>query len=220
MRPRLLDLFCGAGGAAMGYHRAGFDVVGVDVAPQPHYPFTFHQADAMTFPLDGFDVIHASPPCQDHSTLHHVAGVHDTGWMLAATIVRLRANGRPFVVENVPASRRAMPDAFTLCAAAFGMAPLKRHRRFLVEPILVLSPGCACNGADPVTGIYGDLAINDRRASSRGRTKVSMRAGVDTARRLLDCPWMDAAELTQAIPPAYTEYIGAQLIEAARFFGG
>ena len=76
-RPRLLDLFCGAGGAAMGYHMAGFDVVGVDINPQKNYPFEFHQADAMTFPLDGFDAIHASPPCQTYSALSHFSdGTH------------------------------------------------------------------------------------------------------------------------------------------------
>src|SRR5215471_16196174 len=88
-KPRLLDLFCGAGGAAMGYHRAGFEVVGVDIKPQPHYPFTFIQADAMMFRPEGFDVIHASPPCQDHSPLRSVAGKHGTGWMLQAVLLRL-----------------------------------------------------------------------------------------------------------------------------------
>jgi DNA (cytosine-5)-methyltransferase 1 len=99
-RPRLLDLFCGAGGAAMGYHRAGFDVVGVDIAPQPHYPFEFHQGDAMTWPLDGFDAIHASPPCQAYSSMGN-RGRRPAPDLLALTIARLRAHGAPFVVENV-----------------------------------------------------------------------------------------------------------------------
>src|SRR4249920_2873900 len=108
-RPRLLDLFSGAGGAAMGYHRAGFDVVGVDIDPQPRYPFEFHQGDAMTWPLDGFDAIHASPPCQAYSiatknsaTADHAAHVSATGHMLPDTISRLLSLTVPWVVENVP----------------------------------------------------------------------------------------------------------------------
>ena len=102
-RPRLLDLFCCAGGAAMGYHQAGFDVVGVDIKPQPRYPFEFHQADAMTYPLDGFDAVHASPPCQDHSATKHLHGrAHGTAWMLDGTRERLLAQSTPWVIENVP----------------------------------------------------------------------------------------------------------------------
>src|SRR5215471_16089205 len=99
---KLLDLFCGAGGAAMGYHRAGFDVTGVDNRPQPRYryPFTFVQADAMTFPLAGFDAIHASPPCQGYSV---TASLHDAEYPKLIELVRasLSAAGVPYVIENV-----------------------------------------------------------------------------------------------------------------------
>src|SRR6516225_6131392 len=117
-RPRLLDLFCGAGGAAMGYHRAGFDVTGVDIRPQPRYPFRFVQADAMTYPLDGWDVIHASPPCQDHSSLRSRADEHGTGWMLDATLERLAAQSASWVVENVGAAHNRAD--FLLCGEMFG----------------------------------------------------------------------------------------------------
>src|SRR6478609_10194624 len=103
-RPRLLDLFCGAGGAAMGYQRAGFDVVGVDINPQPHYPFEFHQGDAMTWPLDGFDAIHASPPCQQYSAMGNRGRAARKPCLfpdlLAAVIDRLDEHGAPYVVEN------------------------------------------------------------------------------------------------------------------------
>ncbi len=124
-RPRLLDLFCGAGGAAEGYCRAGFAVTGVDISSQPRYPFTFIQADAMTFPLDGFDAVHASPPCQDHSATRDFGGDHGTGWMLTATRDRLAASGLPWVIENVRGAPMAsQPDlfgahGFTLCGCMF-----------------------------------------------------------------------------------------------------
>src|SRR5271157_4335910 len=106
MIPKLLDLFCGAGGASEGYHRAGFEVVGVDINPQPHYPFKFIQADAMTFPLDGYDVIHASPPCQAYT----VAGYNERARgkiypdLLDAIRQRLIENAKPWIIENVPGS--------------------------------------------------------------------------------------------------------------------
>lgn len=212
-RPRLLDLFCCAGGAAMGYHRAGFDVVGVDVEPQPRYPFEFHQADAMTYPLDGFDAVHASPPCQDHTSLAFTRGgeAHGTAWMLPATIHRLAASGLPYVVENVPGAD--MPGAFTLCGRSFGIAKLRRHRLFLTN-VPVLVPPCGCDRRVQPIGIYGDLSKNDRKVTNSKDGYVRMRAGVATARELLGCPWMEAHELTQAIPPAYTEHIGGFLLAA------
>jgi len=189
-RPRLLDLFCGAGGAAMGYHRAGFDVVGVDIAPQPHYPFEFHQADALTWPPDGFDAIHASPPCQ------HYANV--TGWrgsrddhpdLLPATLDRLAGCGVPWVVENVP---EAIPWAdLMLCGSSFGLR-VRRHRHFLTGlPIFALVAPCCHDDSLPFMH-KGERAYADA----------------------MGCPWMTNREAREAIPPAYTEWIGAQLLEA------
>jgi DNA (cytosine-5)-methyltransferase 1 len=228
MKPRLLDLFCGAGGAGMGYHQAGFEVVGVDIEPQPRYPFEFHQADAValledlidgwpcgTIPghLDEFDAIHASPPCQDHTELAFGKlgrrESHGTGWMLAAMIEQLPETGLPYVIENVP--RAHMPGAFILCGRSFGIERLKRHRKFLVDfPVLV--PPCACSRKVRPVGVYGDLSKNDRSMGRNPDGYRRTRAGVATARELLGCPWMEAAELSQAIPPAYTRFIGEQLI--------
>jgi len=206
-RPRLLDLFSGAGGAARGYADAGFDVVGVD---QPRYPYEFHRADALTFPLDGYDAIHASPPCHDHTPTSNIAGVDGTGWMLAATIRRLREQAAPWVVENVPGAAADMAGAFTLCGRSFGIQKLRRHRLFLTSvPMLV--PPCACGPGQPI-GIYGDLSRNDRAVRGSKDGYVRQRAGVQTARDLLGCPWMEAHELTQAIPPAYTRFVGEHLL--------
>jgi DNA (cytosine-5)-methyltransferase 1 len=200
-RPRLLDLFCGAGGAAMGYSRAGFDVVGVDNRPQPRYPFEFHQGDAMTWPLDGYDAIHASPPCQDHMrtpgpTAHH----HGTGWMLSATRARLIANGKPWVIENVPGA--AMTTHLVICGCVVGLGELERERWFETWPPL-FDLRAPCLHEQPVIGVYGNT----------GRKKGQRRAGVADWQRAMGIDWMIARELSQAIPPAYTEHIGRQLLD-------
>lgn len=214
-RPRILDLFCGAGGAARGYQLAGFHVTGVDHRPQPRYAGdVFIQADAMTFPLDGYDAVHASPPCQDHSPLRSIAGEHGTGWMLEATRTRLRESGLPYVLENVEAA--AMPGSLVLCGTEFGLADgeqwLRRHRRFESNVFLLGAGGCQCSRSTSPTGVYGDLARNDRLIRHSKRGDVMLRAGVTTARALLGCDWMTGPELSQAIPPAYCTFIGEQLL--------
>jgi DNA (cytosine-5)-methyltransferase 1 len=202
-RPRLLDLFCGAGGAAMGYARAGFEVVGVDVADQPHYPFEFRQADAMTFPLDGFDAIHASPPCQDH-TRQYVPHAHGTGWMLAATRERLvEDSGLPWVIENVPGA--PMRADLKLCGCMFDLPYLRRERWFETSwRAYELRPPChhpehpiSVTGAGTPTGTW-------RRYGSVSLARAAQVMGID---------WMTRAELSQAIPPAYTEYVGRALAD-------
>ena len=216
--PRLLDLFCGAGGCSVGYARAGFEVVGVDNRPQPRYPFEFHRADAMTYPLDGVDVVHASPPCQDHSSLKSMwnARDHGTGWMLDATRERLRAWGGPWVIENVPGAAMDRANVLVICGAAMGLAAdgyqLRRHRQF-ESNVWLMGPPCSCRGRTlgvyghggnkkPTPGVYGDLTRNQR----------GTKASIDQARRIMGIDWMTTKEICQAIPPAYTEHIGWQLL--------
>ena len=194
----------------MGYHRAGFEVTGVDISPQPRYPFTFIQADAMTYPLDGFDVIHASPPCQDHSSLR-VGGLHGTGWMLEATLDRLASQPATWVVENV--STADMRADFLLCGSMFGLN-VYRHRRFTLDPrfpaLLALPP-------HPKHRIE---ASRQKSAAHVAAGKVLTVTGTlhpgfyPHAARAMGIDWMAGNELSQAIPPAYTQFIGGQLIES------
>ncbi len=208
-RPRLLDLFCGGGGAGEGYHRAGFDVTGVDIDVQPHYPHAFLHADAMDFPLDGFDAVHASPPCQDHTRLRSLTGIRGTGWLLPATIERLAACGLPFVIEMVDVSM--LPGSLLLCGTEFGLGAggrvLKRHRRFVSNVALRRKGVCRCR-RQPTGGIYGN--------GGGGAMNRGYRFFADEAREAMGIDWLPIKDLCQSIPPAYTEWIGGQLMQAVQ----
>ncbi len=217
-RPLLLDLFCGAGGAAMGYHRAGFDVVGVDIAPQPHYPFEFHQGDAMTWPLDGYDAIHASPPCQAFTAMSTMWNHRkDHPELVALTRDRLSGTGVTWVIENVRGA--PMPSAVQLCGTAFGLGvevcdgwrQLRRHRWF--ESNIGLW-GAACQHHGATIGLYGDHARDRRRTTTERGRDFPDADKLALGQAAMDMPWVDRWRgISEAIPPAYTEFIGAQLMQ-------
>ncbi len=198
-RPRLLDLFCKAGGCSVGYWRAGFEVVGVDIEPQPNYPFEFHQADALrvleTAWPRSFDAIHASPPCQAFTVARVIHGRehHD---LLTPTRDLLDAVGLPYVIENVP--NAPMRKDIVLCGSHFPELRVRRHRHFEVNwPINELMPPC-----------------------DHGRKTVSVFGhgghiyhGVKDWREAMGIDWMTRDELAQAIPPAYTKWIGRRLLD-------
>jgi DNA (cytosine-5)-methyltransferase 1 len=197
---KLLDLFCGAGGAAMGYHRAGFEVVGVDIKPQPHYPFEFHQADALEYcAAHGaeFDVIHASPPCQGYSRLRHLPWLAGREYPLLIPVTRfaLQATGKVYVIENVS---DAPLNGAELCGAALGLS-IVRHRRFESNMMLLFPP---CPG-HPV--LFHGRANMAKYGQGAGVTGLA--AGQNPA-EAMGIDWMTGRELRQAIPPAYTKYIG------------
>jgi DNA (cytosine-5)-methyltransferase 1 len=207
-KPRLLDLFCGAGGAGMGYHRAGFDVVGVDIEPHPDYPFEFHQADALTYPLDGFDAYHASPPCPRYSSITPEHRREEHPDLVGPVRERLEATGRPYVIENVVGAPLLNP--LMLCGSSFGLR-VRRHRLF-ESNVWLMSLPCA-HGNQQAVGVYGDHW--DREGgwtrpdgSSRGVKATS----VADAQDALGIDWMRRWEdLADAIPPVFTEFIGEQL---------
>jgi DNA (cytosine-5)-methyltransferase 1 len=209
----LLDLFCCAGGAAMGYHRAGFEVVGVDIKPQPHYPFEFVQADALAFlgarGADGFDAIHASPPCQRFSDLAKRNGnAHEWPDLIAPIREWLRDLDLPFIIENVEGAPLRRP--VMLCGTMFPDLRVIRHRLF--ESNITLSV--------PQHGPHPLVYTRDKRKAHYGKldewtSPVQVTGGgncsVAAARDAMGIDWMTKDELNEAIPPAYTEWLGAQL---------
>jgi DNA (cytosine-5)-methyltransferase 1 len=187
----------------MGYHQAGFDIVGVDNKPQPNYPFEFVLADAMDHPLEGFDVIHASPPCQKYSAAtRHLANMSPR--LIEPLRTRFRATGLPYVIENVPGAPLIGP--ITVCGLSLGLN-VKRHRLF--ESLLPLTaPLCPPGHPGDWYVIFGHEVRSRCHGHAAGR-KNKLAEG----RKAMGIEWMTRGELSEAIPPAYTEHIGRQLIK-------
>lgn len=211
MKVRLLDLFCGAGGASMGYHRAGFEVVGVDISPQPHYPFKFVQANAISVDLGGFDAIHASPPCQAYSqaTVSHRGQDRSYPNLVGATRVRLERSGVPWVIENVPGAP-IRPD-LRLCGCMYGLPLLRRIRWFETSwhAFDLVSP-CVHIGA--TMSIHGHSYGGNTRARRKVEAQLERIPNRDDYNKAMGIDWMTRKELGQAIPPAYTEHVGRLLM--------
>lgn len=213
---RALDLFCCAGGAGMGLHRAGFEVAGVDIAPRPRYPFEFHQADALTFPLNGYDFIWASPPCQGYTELRHAPGTKGAPQLIDAIRDRLLAlGGALWVIENVEDAKWSMRQPVTLCGSMFGLGAqgcrLQRHRLFEANFGI---PQLACqHGDEPVIGVYGGHARKRAaKAGGRGTRDIWHGGHKAAASEALGIDWMTLGEMSEAIPPAYSEFIGRAAI--------
>lgn len=204
-RPKLLDLFCCAGGAAEGYAAAGFEVVGVDLKPQKRYPFEFLQADAMTFPLDGFDAVHASPLWYKFTALSQSRGFRaDDPDDVTPIFERLKASRLPFVVES--GTRGPLTEVCEFCGPAFGLEVI-RHMYF-ASNVDLRPPSCACVHGGAARGLYvaykgsyGKGRINPPR---RSRKEWQAAAGLSR---------MTWAEAHLAVPPAYTRFIGGRLLE-------
>jgi DNA (cytosine-5)-methyltransferase 1 len=207
--PTLLDAFCGAGGAGMGYVRAGFDVTGVDIRPQPHYPFTFHQGDALAFIEEHgreYDVIHASPPCQAFTAYRRRgSGVGDKyPDLITSGRSLLAATGKPWVIENVAGA--PLSDPIRLCGSSFKL-DVRRHRLFETNwPIRGVVPPCDHGWQTP------RFPPASNRTNLRKTVEVGVRRiSLDIQRAAMGIDWMTREELSEAVPPAYTEYLGRQL---------
>ncbi len=203
---RLLDLFCGAGGAAMGYSRAGFtEIVGVDNKPQPRYPFTFVLGDALEYVKahgHEFDAIHASPPCQAYSSATRAPGRHpDLYGSTQDEVARFSA----WAIENVIGAPYAY--GVILCGSMFSQPLLRRHRNFETSH-LILQPACEHPDERPYT-ITGKSFVRDEFVSEHSRQTSFVRA-----KQIMGIDWMTRDELAQAIPPDYTAFIGKQLLQS------
>ena len=211
---RLLDAFCKAGGAGYGYSLAGFEVVGVDIEPQPRYPFEFHQGDATEF-IDKrgheFDVIHASPPCQAFTKYKNARPDLPEKYpdLVPQTRAALQGSGKLWVIENVPGSPLLSP--ITLCGSMFGL-DVRRHRLFETNVFLLTMQ---CNHS-----IWEPNRFPGGRSRERGHARVLCRNTVEVGRWNIDIDtqraamggldWMTLEELSNAIPPAYTNWLGEQ----------
>jgi len=206
---KLLDLFCGAGGASEGYVRAGFEVTGIDIKHGKRYPHKYIRGDVRDYLnpefLNQFDVIAASPPCQTHSITQHLRNAQGKTTakidMIPETRQALIESGKPYIIENVQGSPLINP--ITLCGSAFNLK-VRRHRLF--ESNITLEGSlCKHKQQGKPVGIYGSMRD---QIPNGGHTAKTM----DEAKEAMGIDWMIWGELVESIPPIYTEYIGKQII--------
>ena len=211
---KLLDLFCGAGGAAMGYHRAGFEIVGVDRRLQPRYPFQFIRDDALRYlkamirtgGINEYDLIHASAPCQPYSVLKGMAS-QERPRLIEPLRELLVQSGRPYIIENVPGS--PLKNWVMLCGTMFGLLVI-RHRLFECHPMILISPACCAHRRS---------VVRSGRRPDRKKHYASVVGHFSDkpfAAQAMGIDWMTTREMAQAIPPAYTEWLGLQMLERLR----
>jgi len=216
-KPRLLDLFCCEGGAATGYHAAGFDVTGIDLSPQPRYPFSFIQCDALEYVAahgHEYDAIHASPPCQRYSATLRTKGdrnIHPD--LIAPTRAALKGVGRPWVMENVEGAKREMIHPALLCGSMFGLH-VRRHRLF-ESSFVLLVPDCVHDVELQRPQVYQSTTQRDGTKPLRGIVNAhatGARWNSDALAKAMAVEWMSPHGAREAIPPVYTEFIGHQLL--------
>jgi DNA (cytosine-5)-methyltransferase 1 len=226
---RVLDLFCCAGGAATGYARAGYDVVGVDIDPQPHYPFPFIQLDALQvmrvlnrglsvhgFYLDDFDLIHASPPCQLFTMYNNVKSIKESTSekylnLIPQTGNLLLSSGKPYVIENVMGARKILRNPIRLCGTSFGI-PVRRHRLFELGGWTNVSASPSCDH-----GRFTERRFPGSSNRPNGRTVCNIgeyRVPLTVQKECMTVDWkVTLRELSEMVPPPITQWIGEQFNE-------
>lgn len=211
MSLKLLDMYCCAGGAAKGYHDAGYDVTGVDILFQKNYPYKFIQGDAIEYLLaygHEFDLIHASPPCQFYSVLTSPSRKNNHPDLISPTRNALLKVGKPYIMENVSGARRELKNPIMLCGSMFGL-PIQRHRYFeLSWSSLILTPTCKHDFEPVLISGTSRKIRNGRRAFESTNSEKSSAIGID---------WMLTKELDEAIPPVYTKFLGEQYLNSLKW---
>lgn len=204
MKPLLLDLFCCQGGASAGYVAAGFDVVGVDINPQPRYPYRFIQADALLYleHMGGlYDAIHASPPCQAFTLCQRIQD-NEHPDLVGPVRELLVEIGVPYIIENVEGA--PLIDPVLLCGEMFG---LRTYRHRLFESNLPLA------APEHPAHVRRTTKMGRPVADGENMHIVGNFTGVDLARQIMEMPWASRDGLREAVPPRFTEFLGTQLLE-------